>query len=141
VAWLGHSVEKKGPRRMSIRGEKGQSLVEFALVLPVLVLLLVGIIEFSRLLSVWLVVSNGAREGARYGIVGPSEAEVIEKVKEACPTLDADSLIVEVTGAQGPRGTPLTVRVECPVDVISLLRPMFPQNPFPVTAQAAMALE
>ena len=126
---------------MSIRGEKGQSLVEFALVLPVLVLLVIGMIEFGRVLNVWLIVGNGAREGARYAAVGLSEAKVIQKVKDFCPTLDPGSLVIEVTGAQGPRGTPVTVRVEHAIDIIPLFRPMFPENPFPVSAEAVMTLE
>ena len=76
------NCEKREHRTMSIRGEKGQSLVEFALVLPVLVLLVIGMIEFGRVLNVWLIVGNGAREGARYAAVGLSEAKVIQKVKD-----------------------------------------------------------
>ena len=82
---------------MPVRGEKGQTLVEFALVLPILLLLIIGMLEFGRVLNAWLIVSNGAREGARYATVRASEAEVVAKVKEACPTLDSDSLMVEVT--------------------------------------------
>ncbi len=40
---------------------RGQTLVEFALVLPVLLLLLFVIIELARLLHAWLAVENGAR--------------------------------------------------------------------------------
>ena len=126
---------------MSIRGQKGQSLVEFGLVLPVLVLLLVGIVQFGVVLNVWLTVGHAAAEGARSAIVGLGEAEVVQKVKESCPTLDQDSLVVEVTGSQGPRGAPVTVRVEYAIEIVPLFRPMFPQDPFPVSAQAVMALE
>ena len=126
---------------MPVRGEKGQTLVEFALVLPILLLLVIGMLEFGRVLNAWLIVNNGAREGARYATVGVSEAEVVAKVKEACPTLDSDSLVVEVTGAQGPRGSPVTVRVEYAIHVVPLIGALFPENPFPIGAQAAMALE
>ncbi|HUV94852.1 MAG TPA: TadE/TadG family type IV pilus assembly protein [Anaerolineae bacterium] len=126
---------------MFVRGQRGQTLVEFALVLPILVLLLVGMLEVGRLLNAWLIVSNGAREGARYATVGVSEAEVIAKVKEACTTLDPDSLVVEVTGAQGPRGSPVTVRVESTVEVVPLIGALLSENPFPVSAKAAMGLE
>ena len=126
---------------MSVRGEKGQTLVEFALVLPILVLLIIGMLEFGRVLNVWLIVNNAAREGAPHATVGVSEAEVIARVKEACPTLDADSLVVEVSGAQGLMGSPVAVRVESAIELVPLIGALFPENPFPVGAQAVMALE
>ncbi|HEY0602589.1 MAG TPA: TadE family protein [Herpetosiphonaceae bacterium] len=48
-------------------GKRGQSLVEFALVLPLLVLLLYGLAEFGFLLYAHVQVTNAAREGARAG--------------------------------------------------------------------------
>jgi Flp pilus assembly protein TadG len=51
------------------RKESGQSLVEFALVLPILLLLVFGIVEFGRIWHASLVVNHAAREGARQGIV------------------------------------------------------------------------
>jgi Flp pilus assembly protein TadG len=47
--------------------EKAQSMVEFALVFPVLLLLLYGIIEFGRLLFIYTSVTTSSREAARYG--------------------------------------------------------------------------
>ncbi len=54
---------------ISRKNRKGAAAVEFALVLPVLVLLLLGIIEFSIALYDKSVVTNASREGARAGIV------------------------------------------------------------------------
>ena len=54
---------------MKIKGQKGASAIEFAIVLPVLVLLLVGTMEFSVLLYDKAVITNASREGARAGIV------------------------------------------------------------------------
>ncbi len=47
---------------------KGQGIVEFAIVLPILLLVVFGLIEFGRLLFFYTVVNNASREGARYGI-------------------------------------------------------------------------
>lgn len=49
---------------------KAQALLEFALALPVLLLLLFGIIEFGRLVQAWMAVQNSARFGLRYAITG-----------------------------------------------------------------------
>jgi TadE-like protein len=57
-------------RRARRRGnsESGQDVVEFALILPVLVLLLLGIIEFGWLIFTYNTVAHAAREGARAGV-------------------------------------------------------------------------
>ena len=49
--------------------KKGQGLVEFALILPVLLLLLMGIIEFAYVFASYSGLFNAAREGTRYGAV------------------------------------------------------------------------
>jgi hypothetical protein len=54
--------------KMTIRDQKGAAVVEFAIVLPLLVLLIAGIIEFSLLLYNKQVITNASREGAREGI-------------------------------------------------------------------------
>ena len=56
-----HSFKKSSWR------EKAQSMVEFALVFPVLLLLIYGIIEFGRLLFIYTAVTTSSREAARYG--------------------------------------------------------------------------
>jgi len=48
---------------------RGQSLVELALILPVFILVLVGILDFGRAFYAYNAISNAAREGARYGTV------------------------------------------------------------------------
>jgi len=47
------------------RGERGAAAVEFALILPILILLVLGLIEFSRVYNIQISLSNAAREGAR----------------------------------------------------------------------------
>jgi Flp pilus assembly protein TadG len=61
------SLFQSGKRRIGLRAEGGQSLLELALVLPMLLLLLVGTIEIGRLAYYSIVVANAARAGAQYG--------------------------------------------------------------------------
>lgn len=49
---------------------KGQTLAEFALTLPILLLLTFGIIEFGRLFQAWVTLQNAAREATRYATTG-----------------------------------------------------------------------
>ena len=51
------------------RGRKGQALAEFALILPVLFLLIAGIIEFGRAWNIKQAVTDAAREGARLTVI------------------------------------------------------------------------
>ncbi|MFN2147451.1 MAG: TadE/TadG family type IV pilus assembly protein, partial [Anaerolineales bacterium] len=49
---------------------RGQTLVEFALVVPIMLLVLFAIIEIARLLHAWVTIENGARFGVRYAVTG-----------------------------------------------------------------------
>jgi Flp pilus assembly protein TadG len=63
---------------MKLRREDGAAAVEFALVLPILIVLVFGIIEFGFALYNKEVITNASREGARYGIViGPPRPDEI----------------------------------------------------------------
>ncbi len=70
------------------RKEKAQTLVEFALVFPVLLVITYGIIEFSRMVFTYAVVTGAAREGARYGAAagGSYDNSVIPKFAD-CPNI------------------------------------------------------
>lgn len=57
------------PRSVSAhkRSVHAQSLVEFALLVPLLMLILLGAIDLGRAFSAYVAITNAAREGARYG--------------------------------------------------------------------------
>jgi len=98
----------------NLKNEKGQSLVEFAILLPILLLLLMGIFEFGLMLNSYLTINNSAREGARLGIVAGSNTEIEELITNISPTLDIENLIVNITPSDGSRksGGTLTVEVK-----------------------------
>lgn len=56
--------------RKVVKGEGAQSLAEFALTLPLLLILVFGIIDFGLGLRAYISLSSGVREGARYAAVG-----------------------------------------------------------------------
>ncbi|MFL6428789.1 MAG: TadE/TadG family type IV pilus assembly protein [Acidobacteriaceae bacterium] len=58
----------------SIKDSKGQSLVEFILILPVVFLLIVNVVNFGAFFYAWITVSNAARAGADYAILGGASA-------------------------------------------------------------------
>jgi Flp pilus assembly protein TadG len=51
--------------------ERGQSLVETAIIFPLLLLLLAAVVDFGRAFDAYIVLTNAAREGARWGSVKP----------------------------------------------------------------------
>ena len=68
--FLGKKTNSIAARRAGKRRTRGQGLVEFALVLPVLLLFIFGIIEFARIFYSWLIVTNAVRTGERYAVTG-----------------------------------------------------------------------
>jgi Flp pilus assembly protein TadG len=64
-------VQKAG-RTTCARRETGQSILEFALTFPVLLMMLLAIVDFGRAIDALIVVTNAAREGARHASVDPS---------------------------------------------------------------------
>ena len=53
--------------RRSITAETGQNLLEFALILPIILLLVLALAEFGRIVLIYSEVSNASREAARFG--------------------------------------------------------------------------
>ncbi len=90
--------------REIIKGKQsGQAMVEFALVLPVLMLLVLGIIQFGITFNHYLTLVDAVRAGARTAAVSrqaPNPAAVAEaKVRAAAEDLDQAELAVTVTSA------------------------------------------
>lgn len=64
------------------RSERGAELIEFALILPLLLAMLAGIVDFGRMFQRMEVATNAAREGARLAsLPGYSEADVRNRVR------------------------------------------------------------
>jgi Flp pilus assembly protein TadG len=62
---------------------RGAALVEFAIVVPLLMMLLMGIMEFGMILHDYLSISQGAREGVREAAVGSPQSKVRGRVMRA----------------------------------------------------------
>jgi Flp pilus assembly protein TadG len=95
--------------------ERGVAAAEFALVLPALLLILFGAIEFGMMMYGREVVTNAAREGARAGIVlvtpkpTAGEIEAIATTYLTGTGISPSAVTITVAGAGGARPTSLTV--------------------------------
>ncbi len=72
--------------------QSGQSLVEFAIVSIVLLLIIFLIVEVSRVMWAWVTVQNAAREGARYAVTGTFDASCLSDTP-ACEDPRLESII------------------------------------------------
>lgn len=81
----------------NIRNNKGQALVEFAIILPILLIILMGIIEFGMMMNSYLTIQNAAREGARLGIVGGTDIEINTLITKISPSLNTSDLNVSIS--------------------------------------------
>lgn len=79
----------------SLRSEQGAAAVEFALVLPLLILLVFGIVEFGRGYNAKVTLTHAAREGARALAIG--EGDPIQITKDAAGMLDPDDVTVSAS--------------------------------------------
>ena len=133
----------------SNKNAPAQTLVEFALVLPILLLLMVALIDFGVIMHAQIVVTNAAWEGARAGatIVNPEQGdqEIIGAVHQAAYGLNLDNLEIDIDPQQdesprdlpfpAPRGEPLTVIVSYRIQL------SFPSISFPVSGKAVTMME
>jgi len=105
--------EGQGSRSCGQRASRGQGLVEFAMVLPVLLLVVMGIIEFGYDFTVYSGLFNAAREGARYGITHPKDVTgvvqaVHDKVFIVDPNSASNPVLISVHYDKGPGTTVYT---------------------------------
>jgi Flp pilus assembly protein TadG len=103
-----------------ISGTRGQSVLEFALLLPIMLLLLVGIIEVGRFAYYSILVANAARAGAQYGAQGLATAADTPGIQAAAENdgQNLPQLIVTASQACGCNGAGLSGT--CPATGCSL---------------------
>ncbi|HWC22242.1 MAG TPA: TadE/TadG family type IV pilus assembly protein [Flexivirga sp.] len=77
------------------KGERGASLVEFAIVLPLFLLLIGGMVDFGRAFYTEVMLTNGAREGARSAMYSTSDTAAIDS--RAWAAAGNNSYVVNVT--------------------------------------------
>ncbi len=114
-------VTSKLSRKNRRNGEGGQNLVEFAMVVPIFLILVFAIVDFGMGFHAWITVSNAAREGARIGAVGADSSTIEACVVDTASSLDAADLNVTVVNAQGPAGEAVSVDVDYDYEPITPL--------------------
>lgn len=86
-------------KKLLIKDKSGQSVIEFALVLPILLLVLFGITEFGRAIMVTNVLNTASREGAR-----------LAAVSQVSDSLSVQARVVEVLDAANVDAKDITIQ-------------------------------
>lgn len=126
--------------RSYLNNSRGQAMVEFALVLPILLLLVMGMLEFGRVMHEYIMVTEAARVGARAAVVNNSDSAVRNIIVAAVPTIKPENVAISPgEGARTP-GNPVTVTVTSTVNIITPLISNILPNPYLIRQQAVMRL-
>ncbi len=108
-----------------LRSQRGVSLVEAALTIPMLLLIAVGIFEFGRAYQTWQVLTNAAREAARYSVTPSATADRAQAIAGQYMSMggltDCSPGCVNVNRAASlPTGAGSTVTIDYPFQFIVL---------------------
>ena len=103
----------------SRRHDEGQSMVEFAILLPILMAVVIGIFEFGRAWNTQQVLTNAAREGVRLAVIptsslGDVQTAISNRLSEA--GLNPGLGVMTVEGIGAGYGTPTSVSVSYPFE-------------------------
>jgi Flp pilus assembly protein TadG len=107
----------------AVLNEKGTALVEFALILPVLLLILLGLLDFAKAFNYWNDETHLAAEGARWAVVNsnPGSGQTLQQyLQQQADSNELRGLAVVCvsfpnnpdTGSSGQVGDPVTVTVK-----------------------------
>lgn len=93
--------------------QKGQSLVEVAITLPVIILIMAGVLDLGRAYFTYVALSDAAAEGAAYAAINPGDTtQIVERAVESSNgllVLDQDQITIQNNSLTA--GSPITVTV------------------------------
>jgi len=123
------------------RSIRGQSLVEFALVLPVFLLLLIGVAEFGRAWMTRNILTGASREAARIAAVQGNTASALSRANDVLSSAGISGASVSIADDGAPYGTcSVTVSYAFPVGVAGFLPGMGGTN-FTLSSSTSMRKE
>jgi Flp pilus assembly protein TadG len=111
-------------RRLRRQADDGAAAVEFALILPILLLLILGMFEFGRIFNAQIQVSNAAREAARVMAIRDNVTEATAAAIATAPGLNpliaAGDIDISVATCEGvAEGTPVHVTITYAIDLVA----------------------
>jgi Flp pilus assembly protein TadG len=129
--------------RRLIKNKRGQALVELALTLPLLIMLVIGTIEFGWLFHDYLMVTNASREGARIAITGVDNTAITSRIDAVTTSLKSTKVIIISPDDNNLRVStiPVTVTVNYNHKVLTPFLGSFIPDPIQLTSSTSMRME
>ncbi|WBW95545.1 TadE/TadG family type IV pilus assembly protein [Oceanirhabdus sp. W0125-5] len=126
-----------------MRKEKGQAVVEIALVLPILLVLLCGVIDFGRILYASIHLNMVSQEAVRMGGLGKSDSAIVEYVNDTVDLANKDTISVNITPNDSNRssGEYVTVQINYQVKYITPIIGVFISTPYNVSTKSTIRIE
>lgn len=123
--------------------DHAQALVEMALVLPLFLLLLFGVIEMGRVGYSYITISNAAREGGRVATIGGSDLQIESSVKNSAVNLDPMGITIIISPLEADRqsGHEVKIEVSYPVQLVIPIISNVISNPVVVSSSIVMRQE
>ena len=108
-------------KKIDIRDDRGQTMVEFALVVPILLVVVFSIIQFGILYNNYITLTDATRVGARKGAVSRTAVNPVAlaeaATRAAAPDLKPADFGVAVTATAWAPGADITVEATYPYDI------------------------
>jgi hypothetical protein len=123
--------------------ERGQSLVEVAITLPILILIVMSILDLGRAYYASITLSDAAAEGAAYAALHPSRTvQIIERVADGSNALVVIAPErVSVDSPDPTPGRPITVTVQYDYEILTpLVNALVEEGKIEMTAQVVQAI-
>jgi Flp pilus assembly protein TadG len=122
-----------------IKNQKGASAVEFAIILPVLVMLIFAIFEFGIAFNNYIALTHAAREGVRLAAVAEEEDYIKQEIIQRAPTVSIEEDNIDIIGLHDKVGMPVTVSVTG--GVLNLDIPLVASKTLMLTSSATLRIE
>jgi Flp pilus assembly protein TadG len=134
--------------KKSFRFQSGQDLVEYALIFPILFLVLMGIFDLGRVVYYYSALTNAAREGARRAVIDPDNLAAIRNdvcqlsvgLDLGCPTPSAETLDVTLIGSDYVQVS-LSYKFAPVTPVIGVFLDLDENNQITVSTRSRMRIE
>ena len=126
-----------------VKGQRGQSLTELALILPLLLLLLCGVIDFGRIMYAHMQLNLVTQEAVRLGGLGRNDAEIRMYAYDSLHLSDPSKMTVTISPPDTVRksGDYVKVQLEEQMDYLTPLMSNVLPSPYLVVAESTIRVE
>ena len=125
------------------RSSPGQAVLELALVLPIFLLLVFGVVEMSRIGYSYVTLNNAVRSATRVASVGGLDIDITNAVANSAPLLDRNLLSIQITPNDSTRssGSSVVVSASYPVSLSTPIISQVIPNPVVIRTSLSMRVE